>query len=145
MINNFGFTDVEAAKNIGIKDRRAIGYARRIMGSKFNEEYNILDSLKSGKRANIKGKFTGSIEVAKKEVVKLEEAEMMGNPEDMFSDVEVNYNDMVLTEHAEEHFWRIFNLEGVNKNIEIIRVLNAFYKEKESSSKELDKDHKDNK
>jgi len=129
MTVEFEYSDAEARADIGLKDRRAIGYVRTISASKYDRIYNILDTLAKGDAVTI-GEYapTRSIEVAKRNVAKIEEAELLGDDPLNNEELAISYSDLIKTETATDQFWQMqgYITDHATK-LKIIQLLNVVY------------------
>lgn len=130
LVKEFGYTDAEAYKYLGITDKRTIGYVRTIVDSSYNSENNILDKLDKGESVYISGKWTKSIDTAKRLIKMIEEDDMRVKVEGNIVEPTIDYNEMIDTETGTELFWSKLYVEnvGIEHNIEIIKLINGLYK-----------------
>jgi hypothetical protein len=131
LVEQYGISDVKAAALTSLKSSKAVGYVRRIKASKLDKEYKIIETLLKGEAANIRGKRTKSIEVAKREVSRIEEEEHLKNTsEEIDINKVVDFDEYLNTETAKAKFWEIY---GNKKELTIedklftCELLNAKY------------------
>jgi ParB-like chromosome segregation protein Spo0J len=131
LVEQYGISDIRAKRLTGLKDKRLVGYVRAIMASKLNEECKIIETLLKGEAANIRGKRTKSIDVAKREVSKIEEKELLKDNSNEIDIKEViDYDAYLNTETARAKFWEIYgkNTElTVENKLFTCELLNAKY------------------
>jgi len=136
LVSEFKFTDTEAAAYAGLKDRRSVGYARAVSVSKYNINNRLIDALAKGESVSVDGeKFTKSIEVLKKMIVKQEELEMLGDTAKT-EDLAIDYNLLIKTELGKELFWKLMEKDGAELKLSIIKLINTLYKDAELSGSE---------
>lgn len=136
LTKEFSYSDREALAITGINtSSKVIGYARYIDSTAYGKANNVLDNLLSGRQVCIEGVYTKSLEVAKRLIAKLEEAELNELINSSIVTPTIDYNTMISTEGARERFWEMYGLEGVELNLAIIGVLNALYDDKHLDKK----------
>jgi hypothetical protein len=135
LVEQYGISDIRAIKLTSLKSSKAVGYVRKIKASKLDKECKIIDTLLKGEAANIRGKRTKSIEVAKREVSRIEEEEHLKNTsEEIDTNKVIDFDEYLNTETAKAKFWEIY---GNNKELTLedklftCELLNAKYVLKE--------------
>jgi hypothetical protein len=130
LTRTFGYTDAEVTKRLGIKDRRLIGYVRRIAASPLDKEYGVLETLATGKRVNIEGRYTSSIDTSRRIVASIEEARATEKVKIEEVDVAIRYDDLLNTEASKEEFWTHFGTlqMSTDTKLRIVGLLNTKYK-----------------
>jgi hypothetical protein len=131
LVEQYGISDIKARTLTGLKSPKAVGYVRKIKASKLDKEYKIIETLLKGEAANIRGKRTKSIDVAKREVSRIEEEEHLKNTsEEIDINKVVDFDEYLNTETAKAKFWEIY---GNKKELTIedklftCELLNAKY------------------
>lgn len=126
----FGYTDAEVTKRLGIKDRRVIGYVRKIASSPLDKEYRVLSSLMAGERVNIEGRYTSSIDTAKRIISSIEEARAINSVSIEEPKIAIRYDELINTERAKEEFWVYYGLLQIPTEVKlrIVGLLNTKYK-----------------
>jgi len=133
LTKTYGFTDVEALRTTGMNiASKVIGYVRTIDASQYNKKHNILADLSEDKTVCINGKYTKSIDVAKREIKKMEESSVVKDVDEDLVSPEIDYNGMVISEAARDKFWNYYKKTDIEKCIEHIKYLNYVYKGVES-------------
>ncbi len=128
LVNDFGYSDSLAIKNMGLRDKRSISYVRNIIASPQNNKYKIIDTLIKGEVVNIGGTRTKSINTARRLVSRLDEEELNENLRNLVTEPEIDYDSMIHTEIAKEDFWsRQDKLIGYELKIHYIGMLNIIY------------------
>lgn len=127
LVEQFGYSDVKAIALTGLKDKRAIGYVRRVKASKLDKQFKIIATLLEGKSVKLGEKNSKSIEVIKKEIVKMEEEEFLKNKVEI-KPLEYNYNELLDSELARDKFWSIQHGMSSDSKLQLIGVLNALYR-----------------
>lgn len=128
LVEEFGFSNAKATRMLGLKDKSAIGYVGYIKASKLNFKYNILEKLLSGEPVNINGKITKSLDVAKRTVARLEEAEAKNDSLIEPTAPKIDYNALIESEAGRDEFWsEQENILGVNAKLKAIKWINAAY------------------
>ena len=129
LVKEFSYTDTEASMYLGIKDRRTIGYVRTIADSPYAIDNNIIEKLNAGESVFISGKWTKSIDTAKRLIKMIEEEDMRKEVENKIEEPMIDYNTMINTETGKEIFWSKLYVEnvGIEHNVEIIKLINLIY------------------
>jgi len=130
LVDKFGYSEAEVKVKLGIKDKRMIGYARAIVASPLNDEFNIIDGLLEGKTVKIVDKHTKSLDVAKRAVAAEEERRERAK-EDKTNTVKklvIDYDELLDTFEAKEDFWvREPFMTGIEMKVRYIELLNAVF------------------
>lgn len=126
LVEQFGMSDIKAVSLTGLTNKKAIGFVRRIKASKLNNQLKILDKLLEGKVVTIGERTSKSIEVIKKEIVKLEEEEFMKTKVEIKTP-QVDYNTLLETELARDKFWLIQMGMSMEAKLQLVGILNALY------------------
>lgn len=126
LVEQFGMTDIKAVSLTGLVNKKAIGFVRRIKASKLNKELKILDKLLEGEVVKVGERTSKSIEVIKKEIVKLEEEEFMKTKIEIKTP-KVDYNNLLETELARDKFWLMQLGMTMEAKLQLVGVLNALY------------------
>jgi len=130
LTKTYGFTDIEALKATGMNPAsKVVGYVRTIDASQYNKKHNVLADLANDIAVKINGKYTKSIDVAKREIKRLEETALVMEVEEDLEDPRIDYNQMLTSEVAKDKFWAFMRKTDIEKNIEHIKYLNYAYKE----------------
>lgn len=133
LVDQFNYTDTEAAKIVALKDRRAISYARQIEASPLGKKLKVLTKLQNDEAVTIGTKTSKSLEVIRREIAKLEEAELLDTKLEL-KEPKIDYNEIINTEVGKEKFW---DYVGHNSDIPyqtkifVIGLINKVYQLKE--------------
>ncbi len=142
LVKEFGYTDTEAVKFSGLKDKKAIGYVRYIADTR---HAYILTDLKNGGRAEIKDLQSNivyigvALKTIKEKIARLEEEEMLEVDTSCEINTVVDYNTYLNTETAKDVFWsNVGNNEFVSMDTKKLfcELLNLKYKLKDEPCKE---------
>lgn len=134
LTKKYKYTDKEALLNTGIPlTSNIISIVRYIDKSRIGREMGLLDKLVAGEAITINGKTTKSIEVTKKELVKLEMKEI--TPVEIGTvkpDTVIDYKQQFTSSATETRFWELYskyNLANtdVGLKLEIINMLNMLH------------------
>ena len=143
LVDKFKFSDIKAVLLTGLKDKKAIGYVRRIKASKYDSEYNIIETLLQGDAVCMIDPATDtvfrskSIDKVKRMVAKLEELDLLGG--DVIEIPSIDYDSMLETETAREIFWaHSSNITASDTKLALIGLLNKVYTLKQDSSKYIE-------
>ena len=143
LVEKFKFSDAKAITLTGLKDKKAIGYVRRIRASKYDKEYNLIDNLLQDKTVTIVDSKTGSvfrsksIDKVKRMIAKLEEEDLLGD--DVVITPTIDYDSMIDTETGKEIFWaNNSNMTSSDTKLVFIGMLNKIYKLKDEPNKFID-------
>lgn len=126
LVEQFGMSDVKAVTLTGLKDRRTIGYVRRIKASKMNKELKIIQTLLAGKVVKVGDRTSKSLDVIKREIIKLEEEEFMKTKVEI-KIPKVDFNSILETELARDKFWLIQMGMTMEAKLQLVGILNALY------------------
>ena len=108
LVKEYKYTDAEAMRLVGVKDRHSITYIRYIMDTRHAK---VIGHLKSGGKAEIKNRqgeivYQGiALKTLKEKIARLEEEEMLMIDSSCEVNIEVDYNDYLNTETAKDEFW----------------------------------------
>jgi len=132
LVENFGYSDAAAAKLVGLKDRRMVGYARSVKASKYNRELNILDTLLRGDVVHIANKHTRSLDTVKRIIARLEEEEAFSNEieEEGEGKLKIDYDSLLTTERGRDLFWELYGTNEAldyNTKLRSIELINKAY------------------
>lgn len=108
LVKEYKYTDAEALRLVGVKDKNALTYIRYIMDTRHAK---VIENLKNGGRAEVKNKqgevvYQGiALKTLKEKIARLEEEEMLIVDNSCEVIVELNYNEYLNTETAKDEFW----------------------------------------
>jgi len=147
LVEKFGFSDPEAVSLAGLRDKKAIGYVRRVKASKYDKEYGLIATLLQGDTVSMIDSKTDtvfrskSIDKVKRMVAKLEEEDLLGG--EVLTIPTIDYDGMLETETAREIFWaNSSNITSSDTKLTMIGLLNKVYKLREDPSKFIESYHK---
>ena len=135
--NSYGYTVTKACAITGVKDRKAIGYIKYILGTRHSK---VLLALEEGEPAVIVDNQGNTIykgirlKTIKERIAKLEEEELLEIDNSCEVETTIDYNDYLNTETAKEIFWtNIGKNEFVSKETKKLfcELLNLKYKLKD--------------
>jgi len=141
LVEKFNFSDVKAISITGLKDKKAIGYVRRIKASKYDKKYNIIPTLLSGGAVQLMDPITNtmfrsrSVDKVKRLVAKLEEIDFLGDEEgDKLKTPTIDYDSMIDTETGKDMFWQHQKyMTSSDTKLMMISLLNKVFKPQETS------------
>lgn len=134
LVKEYSYTDTEAIRLVGVKDKNALTYIRYIADTR---HASIIENLKNGGRAEIKNKqgevvYVGiALKTIKERIARLEEEEMLVVDTSCKIDVDMDYNAYLNTETAKDEFWlRVGKNPTVSTDTKLLfcELLNLKYK-----------------
>ena len=107
LVKEYKYTDAEAIRLVGVKDKNALTYIRYIMDTRHAK---VIEHLKNGGKAEIKNQqgeivYQGiALKTLKEKIARLEEEEMLIVDNSCEVNIELDYNVYLNTETAKDEF-----------------------------------------
>ena len=143
LVEQFGISDAKAIELTGLKDKKAIGYVRRIKASKYDKEFNILATLLQGEAVKFVNPIddtvfrSKSVDKVKRVIAKIEEYDLLPDNGGL-TIPDIDYDAMLDTETAKEYFWsNQSNITTSETKLLFIGLLNKVYQINEPKAEDF--------